>query len=239
MRISFFPFLLVFPYFLSHNTTTTMTYRLHIVRHAEGTHNLAHDTSILDPELTPHGVSQAQNLRHSFPYKPEVGLVIASPLRRTLLTAYEGFRDVLDQRYFLNGSGDGVADGAHLLLDPDVQAHSDRPCDTGSEVRVLEAAFPDLSFGDLDAKWHVKVGVYAGDSESVGRRAEKVRQRLVGQFQQLAEGQGERKDIVVVTHGGMIGQLLGAPKYRGIGEADWRSFAVTQDEEGNVILSEL
>ena len=220
-----------------------MSNRLHIVRHAEGVHNVGHNKNILDPELTAKGISQSQNLSRSFPYKEEVGLVITSPLRRTLQTTYEGFREVLDQKYFAaqgSGSSGGISNGARLLLDADVQAHSDRPCDTGSDISVLQAEFPETSFADLPADWHVKVGPYAGDRESVNRRAEKVRQRLIEQFKEL-EGRegGLRRDIVIVSHGGMIGHLIENHKFRGVDEAGWKTFFVTQDDDGKVKLNEL
>jgi hypothetical protein len=37
-----------------------ISFRLHLIRHAEGTHNPAHVISILDPPLTPKGIEQSE-----------------------------------------------------------------------------------------------------------------------------------------------------------------------------------
>lgn len=100
-----------------------MTPRLHIVRHAEAIHNIAHEKTLPDPELAAEGIQQARTLRQTFPYKQDVGLIITSRLRRAIQTTLEGFRDVLNQQY----SEDGMPNGARLLIDPEVQAHSARP----------------------------------------------------------------------------------------------------------------
>ena len=121
-----------------------MSFRLHLIRHAEGTHNPAHDTTILDPPLTEKGIEQCLKLCQDFPFKESVGLVMTSPLRRTLQTARLGFQHSIDERYYAQGSRAGVQNGACLLLEPDVQAHSARPCDTGSDIAILRSEFYDL-----------------------------------------------------------------------------------------------
>ncbi|KAJ5709495.1 Histidine phosphatase superfamily clade-1 [Penicillium malachiteum] len=208
-------------------------FRLHIIRHAEGTHNPRHDTTILDPELTEAGLQQSKALCHDFPFKEDVGLVIASPLRRTLKTALLGFEGCLDKQFYANKSG--IEHGATLLLEPDVQAHSARPCDTGSEWSVLKSEFPDLPWDtmELDEVFPAKTGRYAPEREFLQQRGWDLQRRMKEQFLEM-EG-SQRKDIVVVTHGGYIKFVTGNGGL-GVGQAKWASFNVTFDEEEKLVL---
>ncbi|KAJ9296427.1 hypothetical protein DTO271G3_5125 [Paecilomyces variotii] len=215
-----------------------MVHRVHIIRHAEGVHNVHHDKTILDPELSPHGIEQSKTLNATFPYKHDIGLIITSPLRRTLHTAIEGFHDIIDQQAFIPGSAEGIPNGAPLLLDPDVQAHSDRPCDTGSEIKVLQASFPTVSLAKLTTDWYVKKGAYAPDKESLDQRARNVRRRLIEQFREL-DGRGDgRRDIVIVSHGGILTHIMD-DKHFAVPAAGWRTFAVSEDGEGDVKFDEI
>ncbi|KAJ6020705.1 Histidine phosphatase superfamily clade-1 [Penicillium herquei] len=212
-----------------------MSFRLHVIRHAEGTHNPLHDTTILDPELTETGIQQSKALCHDFPFKENVGLVIASPLRRTLKTALLGFEECLDKQFYANKSG--MEQGARLLVEPDIQAHSARPCDTGSEWSVLKSEFPDLPWDrlELDEVFPEKTGRYAPQWEFLQQRGWDLQSRMKEQFREM-EG-SQRKDIVVVTHGGFMKFVTGDPKL-GVGPAKWASFLVTFDEESRLVLGE-
>ncbi|KAJ6125141.1 hypothetical protein N7471_012458 [Penicillium samsonianum] len=181
-----------------------MSFRLHLIRHAEGTHNPGHDTTILDPPLTEKGIEQSLQLCQVFPFKESVGLVVTSPLRRTLQTARLGFQQSIDEKYCAQGSGAGVQNGARLLLEPDVQAHSARPCDTGSDIAALRSEFYDLPWEilDLDHTFPAKEGLYASDPESLKLRGARIQRRLEQKFKELKNS--ARPDIVVVTHGGFF-----------------------------------
>lgn len=216
---------------------------IHVIRHAEGIHNIENDKTIFDPDLSRKGLLQAKELHDDFPYKRNVGMVITSPLRRTLRTAIEGFSDVINRAAFLTErSSRGVENGVPLLLDPDLQAHSARPCDTGSDIAALQDDFPEVSLAKLDIDWHIKKGVYAPDDESLHKRARHVRQRLIGQFSELAklsEGSNDqRRDIVVVSHGGFI-TLLMEKKGLGVPAAKWRSFNVLLSQANDVTFEEI
>ncbi|KAL3436991.1 histidine phosphatase superfamily [Aspergillus tetrazonus] len=206
-----------------------MGFRLHVIRHAEGTHNPNHDTTILDPPLTERGIEQATILNRNFPFKHDVGLVIASPLRRTIQTALLGLRDTMDTRYYTDGTG-GARDGATFLLQADIQAHSDRRCDTGSAVSILQSEFPHLPWDTLglDPLFPAKEGLYAPDMESLRRRGLRVQKYLEGRFKEL-ENTG-RPDIAVVLHGGFI-RFLGLGDEIAVDQAGWKSFVVTFDED--------
>jgi broad specificity phosphatase PhoE len=212
-----------------------MRFRLHIVRHAEGTHNPAHDTTIPDPPLTQRGIEQSQELSQTFQFKESVGLVLASPLRRTLQTAHIGFQQTLDQRYYAKGSGAGVQKGAQLVLEPDVQAHSSRPCDTGSNISILQSEYQDLPWDilELDPIFPNKEGLYASDSETLKQRGWRIQRRLEEKFKELANT--SRPDIVVVTHGGIIRFVTGDDTMS-IGPAKARSFMVTFDQDSRLVI---
>lgn len=216
---------------------------IHVIRHAEGVHNIDNDKSILDPDLSPKGLLQAKELRDDFPYKENVGMIITSPLRRTLRTAIEGFGDIIDRAAFLPGdSGKGAENGVPLVIDPALQAHSARPCDTGSDVAVLQQCFPEVSLAKVDVAWHLKEGFYAPDDESLQKRARHVRQHLIELFRELAtlseEGSnGRRQDIVIVSHGGFI-TLLMQDKEFGVPAAKWRSLNVLLSQDNEVTFEE-
>ncbi|KAL3476406.1 histidine phosphatase superfamily [Aspergillus californicus] len=212
-----------------------MTFRLHLVRHAEGTHNPTHDTTILDPPLTARGIEQSQELCRDFPFKDSVGLVMTSPLRRTLQTARLGFKDTLDKKFYARGVDVGVQNGAELLLEPDIQAHSARPCDTGSDISILRDEFPDLpwDFLSLNPVFPAKEGLYAADREALKLRGVRVQRRLEERFKELKGS--NRPDIVVVTHGGFWGRVTGVES-TAAGPAKWKTFMVSFDQESRMVV---
>ena len=67
---------------------------LHLVRHAQGYHNLsAANHTLPDPDLTPLGKEQCAALRRAFPLHDKVTYLVASPMRRTLYTCLYAFGD--------------------------------------------------------------------------------------------------------------------------------------------------
>ena len=215
-----------------------MEFRLHTVRHAEGIHNPMHDHSIRDPPLTPKGIQQSEYLSQIFPFKQEVGLVITSPLRRTLQTTLFGFQQTLDEKYYSGTPEKGQSEGARLLLEPDVQAHSARPCDTGSNQEILQSEFPHLPWDELsfDPLFPAKEGLYAKYPEALHQRGQRVHRLLEKEFNALA-GDG-RPDIVVVTHGGFMKYVILDDKMA-FESAGWRSFLVEFDSSHNMSIREV
>src|ERR1700679_1464215 len=130
-----------------------MEAKIHVVRHAESVHNVDKDFSRLDPELT-----SASGI---------LGLIISSPLRRTIQTTLLSFTNVLNKRYYDGGSGNGIEGGAELRLDPDLQERSALPYDTVSDRRALETGFPTLDFSTLHLGWPSKEGAYSPDDNAV------------------------------------------------------------------------
>jgi broad specificity phosphatase PhoE len=222
--------------------STTNIGTIHVIRHAQGIHNIGNDKTILDPELSLKGLQQARELHDTFPYKQNVGIILTSPLRRTLQTTIEGFSDIIDRAAFLHGKSiNGIENGVPLVLDPDLQAHSARPCDTGTDIASLQEFFHEVSFGKLDKDWHIKEGVYASDEESLHKRARHVRRRLTEQFSELAKHSKDcnnyRRDIVIVSHGGFL-TLLMQDKGFVVPEAKWKTFSVLLSPDDEITFEE-
>lgn len=185
--------------------TATMTITLHLVRHAQGFHNLNHvNEAIPDPYLTPLGQQQCAALRSAFPFHETVTHLVASPMRRTLLTCYHSFLPSV-----LSTSNPS---GKQIIALPFVQEISANPCDTGSEPAMLRAEFGNLredggaawlDDSHLERGWNDKISEdsrWAPRPDRLEARAREARRwlRELGR-----DGQGD-KEIVVVTHGGFL-----------------------------------
>ncbi|ATY59518.1 phosphoglycerate mutase family [Cordyceps militaris] len=167
-----------------------MTPTIHLVRHAQGYHNLSVENEKLhDPDLTPLGEQQCRNLRAAFPHHARLTRLVASPMRRTLWTCIRAF----------GGDGDG---GPIVALDT-LQELSDQPSDTGSDVAVLAKEFGDAA--DLsrvrDGVWTDKLGdtPFEPTKDKIEARAREARRAL----RELAGVQTDGH-IVVVTHGAFL-----------------------------------
>jgi broad specificity phosphatase PhoE len=177
--------------------------KLILVRHAQGFHNLgAEFHSLPDPKLTPKGEEQCAALQAThFPAdrQQSITLVTASPLTRTLHTAYSTFRPILGPE-------------KRILAIPDAQETSDYPCDTGSDPEVLEEicqkhGWPvDLSL--ITPGWNVKTldNRYSPASDAIQARARDTRLLLRQKAQELAATH-DAVEIVLVAHGGYLHYL--------------------------------
>ncbi|KAK9851632.1 histidine phosphatase superfamily [Penicillium brevicompactum] len=154
--------------------------KIHLVRHAEGVHNLSHEFwYVRDPQITDKGKAQCAKLRDEFLDHANVELIVASPLRRTIYTALEAFAPVFEGRKDLK-----------LILNADLQEASDFPCDIGSDVANLRKEFEEGS----------QTGRYHPGREAVSARAREARLWLKAR---------PEKEIVVVAHGGLMHFLNG------------------------------
>ena len=167
---------------------------IHLVRHAQGVHNLSTENHIIhDPSLTELGHEQCHKLRDEFPYHDRVELVTASPLRRTIYTGLHTFAPVFERT---NGA-------VKLIALPDVQETSDVPCDTGSDPNVLHeelvvAKGAPVDLGLVTERWNIKEGRYAPTNQAIKHRAREARRWLKARSE---------KEIVLVTHGGFLHYL--------------------------------
>lgn len=112
--------------------------RIHLVRHAQGEHNLYRDYTIRDAVLTDLGKGQCRALSAAFKHHEEVDIVFASPLRRTIQTAALSFGPTLSR------------DEVPFVLLPALQEVGDMGSDTGiaDTADDLERLLPDLFAND-------------------------------------------------------------------------------------------
>ena len=177
---------------------------IHCVRHAQGMfdnfppksqiltgkgyHNLSVENHVMpDPSLTPFGKEQCRGLAEKFPYHDSIDLLVASPLRRTIYTALLGFKPEIDR-------------GMTVIALPEVQETADVPCDTGSNIDVLQDEMKQnpVDLSRVAEGWNSKQGRWAPTAGALEKRAREARQWLKAR---------PEKEIVVVTHGGLLHYL--------------------------------
>lgn len=160
---------------------------IHFVRHAQGTHNTPgnHD-ALLDPDLTEHGKKQCQDLRANFPYHERVAVLIASPMSRAIQTSIEAFaRPEL---------------GPVVAFDL-VQETSDAPNDIGSSVDDLRKRFgKSADLTKVRESWTDKSegAFFEPKWDKLLDRTRQARKTLRNMIKE------SNKDIVVVSHGGVL-----------------------------------
>ncbi|KAI1444389.1 phosphoglycerate mutase-like protein [Annulohypoxylon stygium] len=164
---------------------------IHFVRHAQGYHNLSVENQQLpDPDLTPLGITQCEELRKKFDAHDKVTHLVASPIRRTLWTCLRSFEPV-------------VKSGKTVIALPDAQEISTFPSDIGSEPEKLQEEFGDQVDLSLVKKgWNDKSmgSRYYPAPADLEARSRDVRLWL----RDLANKAGEDAQIVLVTHGGIL-----------------------------------
>lgn len=167
---------------------------IHLVRHAQGFHNLSQtNQQIPDPDLTPLGEQQCAELQKNFPYHDSITHLVASPMRRTLRTCLLSFAPA-------------VKAGKKVIALPEVQEVSTMPCDVGTDPDKLAEQFKDqpVDFDLVKDGWNDKGkdSPWAPDVTKLKARAKAARvwlQELAAKY----EGEGDAH-IVVVTHGGYL-----------------------------------
>ncbi|KAH8887670.1 phosphoglycerate mutase [Thozetella sp. PMI_491] len=166
---------------------------LHLVRHAQGFHNLSViNQQITDPELTPLGKQQCAELQKLFPFHDKVTHLVASPMRRTVYTCLLSFEPASKA-------------GKVIIAFPEIQEVSGLPCDTGSSQKRLEAEFEpsQVDFSRLTPDWNDKSPntPWAPVISKLEARAKKARIWLRSLGAEVTDGDAH---IVAVTHGGFL-----------------------------------
>ncbi|KIW67197.1 hypothetical protein PV04_06464 [Phialophora macrospora] len=190
-----------------------MSRKVHLVRHAEGLHNLLNDPTIPDAPLSERGLNLAEDLGRRFIHdnSDSVGAVLVSPLRRAIQTSLATLPRVLSAAHYPANSGLGVrTGGVTLVLDPDLQEISTPACNVGSPPNALLADFPELEaqIRRLPSRWFEKTGQWSPAPAAVAQRKIRILQRLWDVCEQLRANPDGREDIVVVTHEGVILELV-------------------------------
>lgn len=164
---------------------------IHLVRHAQGYHNLSIENQQLrDPDLTPLGETQCAELCKKFDAHDKITHLVASPLRRTLYTCLHSFAPVVES-------------GKKVIALPDAQEVSNLPCDTGLEPSKLKEELGDrVDLHLVQEGWNNKApgSRYYPAPPRLEARSRAVRLWL----RDLAKEAGEDSQIVLVTHGGIL-----------------------------------
>ncbi|KAF2830295.1 phosphoglycerate mutase-like protein [Ophiobolus disseminans] len=172
-----------------------MPTKIHLIRHAQGEHNVTHNYAIRDAVLTAKGKEQCRALRAAFPHHNDVDIVFASPLRRTIQTAALSLGPALSRK------------DVQFVLHPSLQEVGDMGSDTGiaDTADDFKGLLPDLfaeddldfDIGKVDAAlvtkgWNSNQGYFAYEKPAISKRAADFRNWLF----QRPEAQ-----VVLVTHG--------------------------------------
>jgi len=226
---------------------------IHLVRHAQGYHNLSYANHTLpDPDLTPLGKDQCAHLAKTFPLHPQITHLVASPLRRTLYTCLLSFEPALRN---------GRPTTRQVIALPELQEVSPLPCDVGSAPAKLRDEFGggdgpaprgQVDLGLVGEGWNDKTGAsaFAPVMERLEERARKARvwlRELGRRFEE--DGEGVDAHIVVVTHGGFLHFLTqdwdGMNPTAGTGwdNTEWRSYEFVaggagEEDDGEAALRE-
>ncbi|KAL8833236.1 MAG: hypothetical protein Q9170_004400 [Blastenia crenularia] len=158
---------------------------MHLVRHAQGYHNLNRNNKVIpDPLLTPVGEQQCLQLRDSFPYHSEIDLLVTSPMHRTLQTTLRSFSLEIDR-------------GVPCIAIPELQECGDEPCNTGKDPELLKWSFvgSPINFDLVVEEWNSRRGVWGSKSvQSQQTRAWNALKWLKAR---------DEREIVVVAHDAM------------------------------------
>ncbi|KAF2139401.1 uncharacterized protein K452DRAFT_352640 [Aplosporella prunicola CBS 121167] len=205
---------------------------IHLVRHAQGFHNLTPDNySMHDPLLTPLGREQCLALQRAFPVPlSTLAAVVASPIKRTIYTALLTFAPTI------------AAKNLRVVALPELQETSAMPCDTGSPRAELEREFAGqpVDLGLVGEGWDSKTGKWADEAGAIGARAAEARRWLAELVKEM-QGEGH---VAVVTHGSFLHYLTRDWEgFDGLAGTGWRntevrSFGLREEEGGEVGLVE-
>jgi broad specificity phosphatase PhoE len=184
-----------------------MPITIHLVRHAQGVHNLSRELEATkDPHLTDLGRQQCAELNARFPYHDSITRLYASPLRRALQTCVLSFVS----------SKCATETGYGVVAIPDIREVSDAPCDTGSEPSILEKEFGSLvDLTRVPVGWNKTSVPHSWESKLIEleTRARKARSVL----RELLRDAEPDEHVIVVTHGAFLHFLTN--DYHGIAAA--------------------
>ncbi|EKD17271.1 phosphoglycerate mutase [Drepanopeziza brunnea f. sp. 'multigermtubi' MB_m1] len=221
---------------------------IHLVRHAQGPHNLTHlpikmRVNFVDPGLTDLGLAQSTLLRSRFEPMNRITHILSSPMHRTLLTALVAFEPI-------------IAKGLQIVALPELREYGIAPCSTGSDMSLLLASLYSKAKVSRDDCIDASMVPAGWEQQHEGadraewlqtrkRRAQLVLEKLHalavaatkaerGVWEGREVHQGRDVEILVVTHSGLIIDLEqndDAPSYQ---NAEYRSYRYpTRDEVEN------
>lgn len=198
---------------------------LHLVRHAQGVHNVASEIShdnllsdeFFDARLSPLGWNQVDNLRkhvQASGLSKRIDLVITSPLLRTMQTAVGVFGGEAHKNDVVNGAPNLMVKNAGNSGRPAISSLSSppfmavelcrerlgrHPCDKRRSVSEYRSLFPAIDFSQIksneDKLW--KANVRENNDELAVRGQEFLNWLWTR----------KEKEIAIVTHSGFLSQF--------------------------------
>jgi broad specificity phosphatase PhoE len=120
-----------------------------------------------------------------------------------------------------NGLGWLMERGVPVVLRPEWQENSDKPCDTGTSITEMEKQWPQLDWSIVDPLYPSKTGLYTFSRQALTRRGIEARKWLRNR---------PEKVIAVVSHSGFLRVGVSNKAYH---NADYRifEFAEANDDE--------
>jgi hypothetical protein len=85
--------------------------------------------------------------------------------------------------------------GVPVILRAEWQENSDKPCDTGTDISVMEKEWRQFDWSSVDPEYPTKTGLYAFSKEGLTQRGIAARKWLRGR---------PEKVIAVVSHSGKL-----------------------------------
>ncbi|KAI3925566.1 hypothetical protein MKW98_001420 [Papaver atlanticum] len=213
------------------SATTTLfplhrTKTLHLVRHAQGVHNVEGEKDFsaykseefFDAQLTPLGWEQVDNLHkhvHECALDKKVELVIVSPLLRTLQTAVGSFGPggdadgtyvtplmVANAKYSNRSAISSLTSPPFVAVELCREQLGVHPCDRRRSISEYRTIFPAIDFSLIEDEEDVLWEADARESrKAVAARGMKFINWLWTR---------KEKEIAVVTHSAFLLQTLGA-----------------------------
>jgi broad specificity phosphatase PhoE len=156
--------------------------RICIIRHGQAVYNIQRGYPFPDPPLTKRGYQEASSININF--TPD--LIVVSPMRRTIETAFTAFGTTVDANKALP-----------IEVWPDLREAHDAICNHFSPVAVLQMEYPHLDFSECNAERTYEKHSHA-DAE---KRAERVRRQLKEHSgQKLLLSPREDSSLISLSH---------------------------------------
>ena len=153
-----------------------------------------------DPGLTPTGEQQCASLSSTFPSHSDISQVFASPLQRTIMTAYLAFKPSLQNGHCI----------PEILALPDTQEVSDNPINIGSDPadlrRLCDEAGWKVNLSLVQEGWNDKSrgGRWAPNIEAIKARARDARRAIRERVAEMQKQGEDSPQAVLVSHGGFL-----------------------------------
>ncbi|RFU24433.1 Sedoheptulose-bisphosphatase/4-nitrophenylphosphatase, partial [Scytalidium lignicola] len=167
-----------------------------------------HDPALTDLGFGPQCQELAKFLQDEVPLAQEIGLIVISPMRRTLQTAQQALGWLMER-------------GVPVVLRAEWQENSDKPCDTGTDVETMKKEWPQFDWSTVDPVYPSKTGLYGFSNFQLKARGIAARAWLMKR---------PEKVIAVVSHSGFLRVGVSYRKYE---NADFRVFDFAEGEEEN------